>query len=143
MKYRIVVACFVLLCLSLAPVKANLLLRDEVVSFIRNMATEHDYDADKLNGVFAKVRISEKVISAISKPAEALPWHRYRSIFIKPERIRGGVKFWRQNKTQLERAARLYGVQAEIIVAIIGVETKYGRIKGSYKVIDSLFNSCV
>ncbi len=136
MKYT--AAFFVLLCLSLASARADLLVRDEVASFIRNMVTEHGYDADELNDVFTGVRISEKVIAAISRPAEALPWHRYRSIFIKPERIRGGVKFWRENEQELERAAGLYGVPAQIMIAIIGVETKYGRIKGNYKVIDSL-----
>ena len=112
--------------------------RAEVASFIRDMVAEYDYDADELNDVLGRVQLSEKVIAAISRPAEALPWHRYRSIFLKPGRVNGGGEFWRENKAQLERAKELYGVPEEVMVAIIGVETKYGRIKGGFKVIDSL-----
>ncbi len=136
MKFKTAIIGFVLLFLG--PVKADLVQRAEVASFIRDMVAEYDYDADELNDVLGRVQLSEKVIAAISRPAEALPWHRYRSIFLKPGRVNGGGEFWRENKAQLERAKELYGVPEEIMVAIIGVETKYGRIKGGFKVIDSL-----
>ena len=136
MKFKTVITGLVLLFLG--PVKADLLQRAEVTSFIRDMVAEYNYDADELNDVLGRVQLSEKVIAAISRPAEALPWYRYRSIFMKPGRIKGGVEFWRRNKAQLERATEEYGIPAEIMVAIIGVETKYGRIKGSFKVINSL-----
>ena len=136
MKFKTVTIGLVLLFLG--PVKADLLQRAEVTSFIRDMVAEYNYDADELNDVLGRVQLSEKVIAAISRPAEALPWYRYRSIFMKPGRIKGGVEFWRRNKAQLERTTEEYGIPAEIMVAIIGVETKYGRIKGSFKVINSL-----
>ena len=136
MKFKTAIIGFVLLFLG--PVNADLVQRAEVASFIRDMVAEYDYDADELNDVLGRVQLSEKVIAAISRPAEALPWHRYRSIFLKPGRVNGGGEFWRENKAQLERAKELYGVPEEIMVAIIGVETKYGRIKGGFKVIDSL-----
>ena len=117
---------------------ADLLQRTEVASFISEMVSEYGYDAEELNDVLGRVELSEKVIAAITRPAEAFPWHRYRSIFIKPGRIRGGAEFWRRNQAQLERAAEKYGVPVEILVAVIGVETKYGRITGGFKVINSL-----
>ena len=136
MKFSIAVIGCVFLFFSHA--RADLLQRAEVTSFIRDMVAEYNYDADELHDVLGKVQLSEKVIAAISRPAEALPWYRYRPIFMKPGRIKGGVEFWRRNKTQLERATEAYGIPAEIMVAVIGVETKYGRIKGSFKVINSL-----
>ena len=117
---------------------ADLLQRAEVASFIKEMVAEYEYDAEELNDVLGRVELSEKVIAAITRPAEAFPWHRYRAIFIKPGRIRGGAEFWRSNYTQLERASENYGIPVEILVAIIGVETKYGRITGGFKVINSL-----
>ena len=136
MKFKTAIIGFVLLFLG--PVNADLVQRAEVASFIRDMVAEYDYDTDELYDVLGRVQLSEKVIAAISRPAEALPWHRYRSIFLKPGRVKGGGEFWRRNKAQLEHAKELYGVPEEIMVAIIGVETKYGRIKGGFKVIDSL-----
>ena len=136
MKFSIAIVGCILLFSGHA--RADLLQRAEVTSFIRDMVAEYDYDADELNDVLGRVQLSEKVIAAISRPAEALPWYRYRLIFMKPGRIKGGVEFWRRHKTQLERATEEYGIPAEIMVAIIGVETKYGRIKGSFKVINSL-----
>lgn len=117
---------------------ADLLQRAEVASFINEMVAEYEYDAEELNDVLGRVELSEKVIAAITRPAEAFPWHRYRAIFIKPGRIRGGAEFWRSNYAQLERASENYGIPVEILVAIIGVETKYGRITGGFKVINSL-----
>ena len=136
MKFRTIIIGLGLLFISQA--QADLLQRAQVASFIRDMVAEYDYDADELNDVLGRVQLSEKVIAAISRPAEALPWYRYRSIFIKPSRIKGGVEFWHRNLAQLERASELYGVPVEIMVAIIGVETKYGRITGGFKVINSL-----
>ena len=117
---------------------ADLLQRTEVASFISEMVAEYGYDAEELNDVLGRVELSEKVIAAITRPAEAFPWHRYRSIFIKPGRIRGGAEFWRRNQAQLERAAEQFGVPVEILVAVIGVETRYGGNTGGFKVINSL-----
>ena len=136
MKFKTVITGFILLFLGQA--EAELLQRAEVAAFVRDMVTEYDYDADELNDVLGRVQLSEKVIAAISRPAEALPWHRYRSIFIKPSRVRGGVEFWRRHLAQLEHARELYGVPIEIMVAIIGVETRYGNNTGGFKVINSL-----
>ena len=136
MKYLPII--FGLVFLSPGVAGSDLLQRTDVTSFIDEMVAEHGYDAEELNDVLGRVELSEKVIAAITRPAEAFPWHRYRSIFIKPGRIRGGAEYWRRNQAQLERASDKYGVPVEILVAVIGVETKYGRITGGYKVVNSL-----
>lgn len=109
-----------------------------VENFVQRMVTKHGYDARELHGLFEQTNRQDAVLKAISKPAEYRPWFEYRPIFITPERIQAGVNFWRGQAEVLARAAQTYGVPAEIIVAIIGVETFYGRNTGAYRVIDSL-----
>ena len=89
--------------------------------------------------VLSKAKRQESILKAMSRPAEkSLNWGQYRKIFIESKRITQGVAFWKENKVALERAEKEYGVPAEIIVSIIGVETRYGRITGSYRVLDAL-----
>jgi membrane-bound lytic murein transglycosylase B len=80
----------------------------------------------------------QSIIDAISKPAEKKAWKNYRPIFMTEERTRAGVKFWHDNQAALTAAENKYQVPARYIVAIIGVETFYGRNAGSYRVIDAL-----
>ncbi len=127
------------------PVLANLPLdeqpvaeRDDVKTFIQEMVDRHQFDVQKLTSLFSKVVLKQKIIDAISRPAEGKPWFQYRPIFVTKTRIREGVTFWNENEAILNAAEEKYGVPPEIIVAIIGVETRYGRHKGSYRVMDSL-----
>ncbi|MEN8175149.1 MAG: lytic murein transglycosylase B [Pseudomonadota bacterium] len=106
--------------------------------FVSHMVKTHGFDKDRLERLLGQAVHKQKIIDAITRPAEALPWHRYRRIFLKDDRIRGGVAYWKEHVELLERAQATYGVPAEIIVAIIGVETKYGANTGSYRVIDAL-----
>lgn len=117
---------------------SNVTARDDVQQFIQEMVTRHNFERQKLEGLFEQVEIDDKIISAISRPAEALPWYKYRPIFLKPERMKLGVEFWRKHEAVLQKASQEYGVPIEIIVAIIGVETRYGQYKGKYKVLESL-----
>jgi len=119
-------------------VEADVTKRKEVNDFIDRMVKEHDFKRTDLVKVFKKVKTNDKIIEAISRPAEAKPWYQYRPLFLTDERIREGVKFWRKNADHLQRAYETYGVAPEIIVAILGVETKYGRHKGTYPVISAL-----
>jgi len=93
--------------------------------------------------VFAEAERKQAILDAISRPAEKVkPWKDYRPIFITDARISKGVKFWQQNAEALARAEREYGVPAQTIVAIIGVETFYGGNTGSWRVIDALSTLC-
>jgi membrane-bound lytic murein transglycosylase B len=80
----------------------------------------------------------QSIIDAISRPAESKQWKDYRPIFITQDRIDSGVKFWAEHEAVLQAAEEKYKVSAAYIVAIIGVETFYGRNKGKFKVLDAL-----
>jgi len=77
-------------------------------------------------------------LEAIARPAERKPWKDYQPIFLTSKRIKQGVEFWQQHQTVLAKAEKQFGVPAEIIVAIIGVETFYGQRSGNYPVLDAL-----
>lgn len=130
-----VISIAILIC---SPSHADISSRKDVNEFIDRMVKEHNFDKKDLLKVFKKVKINQKIIEAIMRPAEAKPWHQYRPIFLTNDRIRQGVKFWRKHATHLQRAYEEYGVAPEIIVAIIGVETKYGKYKGRHPVMEAL-----
>lgn len=106
--------------------------------FIEEMVQRHEFEGDYLRDVFEGAQLRKDIIEAISRPAEAKPWYEYQPIFVTRSRIQGGVEFWREHAEDLKRAEQQYGVPAEIIVAIIGVETRYGQHAGRYRVLDSL-----
>jgi len=109
-----------------------------VQKFINYMVSTHNYDVTALQKIFKQAKFSNRVLKAISKPAEALPWYKYRPIFLQPERVKQGIIFWERHKEKLLAAQDKYGVPAEIIVAIIGVETRYGKFTGNDRVLDAL-----
>ena len=127
-----------LLLMSQAPQAAGVLERPEMHRFIDRMEREHGIPRAELEALFARVETDPRVIERITRPAEALPWHRYRRIFVTESRIRQGIDFWNRHADTLARAEREYGVPPEIVTAIIGVETRYGRHRGGYPVITAL-----
>jgi membrane-bound lytic murein transglycosylase B len=111
--------------------------RPEVQSFIGELVERHGFDAGKLNRVFARAQRLDAALQLIL-PGERAPWQDYRAQFINETRIARGAAFWKVNRKPLARAERKYGVPAAIIVAILGVETNYGRNMGRYRVVDAL-----
>ncbi len=109
-----------------------------IESIIDNLATKHGYPKSELLQVFSKVRLRPSVVAAIKKPYEALPWNRYRKLFVTDTHIRDGMDFWHRHNATLARAERKFGVPQHVIVAIIGVETRYGQSMGRHRVLDSL-----
>jgi membrane-bound lytic murein transglycosylase B len=114
-------------------------LKPEVETFIDRMRSEHGFEVEQLRATFAQLKPHDGVIKAFNAPATSRPWHEFRALFLTPLRIEGGVAFWRDNAELLARAKAIYGVPEEVIVAIIGVESIYGRRTGSFRVIDSLY----
>lgn len=112
--------------------------RPEVTAFIRRMAKEHGFDTAYLRKVFAKARYQQSIIDAITRPAEAKPWYEYRPIFLTAARIQSGARFLNEHGSALAAAEKKYGVPPEIIAAIIGVETFYGRNTGHFSALDAL-----
>jgi len=107
--------------------------------FIDEMVQRHGFDRQWLAGLFAQAQRRDDILEAISRPAEKTkPWHEYREIFVNPGRVEGGVGFWQNNAAILARAEREFGVDPGVIVAIIGVETRYGSHTGRYRVLDAL-----
>lgn len=107
--------------------------------FVDMMVDKHQFNRTSLDELLGKAKLQPRILKAMSSPAEKrLEWHSYRKIFLKSNRIQGGIKFWKENKALLTAASEKYGVPEEIIVAIIGVETRYGGNTGSFKVLDSL-----
>jgi membrane-bound lytic murein transglycosylase B len=90
-------------------------------------------------GLLSSAKRQQSILDAIARPAEKTkPWYDYRDIFMTDRRIREGVVFWDAHAAVLEEISQRTGVPSAVIVAIIGVETFYGRITGSYRVIDAL-----
>ncbi len=110
-----------------------------VDQFIAEMVRDQGFAAPQLKALFAQVERKQPILDAISRPAERVkPWKEYRPIFLTEARINRGVEFWKQHAEALARAEREYGVPAQVIVAIIGVETFFGRNTGNWRVIDAL-----
>lgn len=110
------------------------------IDFARDLEQRHGFNADTLLSLFAQTHPNAKVLQLIKPPSSPLQrsWERYRPRFLNDRRIDGGVRFWQENEGQLVKASALYGVPPEIIVAIIGVETEYGRNTGGFRVLEAL-----
>jgi membrane-bound lytic murein transglycosylase B len=108
------------------------------VEFARELQRNDGLDEADVLATLAKAKVQQGILDAISRPAEAKPWKDYRPIFLTDKRRDDGIAFYRANRELIERAAAEFAVAPEIIVAIIGVETSYGRNYGSYKVLDAL-----
>lgn len=105
--------------------------------FIQKMS-QQGFSPQYLNQTFSKIKRDNRILELVNSPAEAKPWFKYRPIFITEDRIRSGVGFWRRHEKTLATASKKYGVEPEYIVAIIGVETFYGRNTGKHHVLRSL-----
>ncbi|HJV53190.1 MAG TPA: lytic murein transglycosylase B [Noviherbaspirillum sp.] len=119
---------------------ANFTQWKEVSAFIDDMVARHGFERAELEAVFRKVRYVDTTIQLIkpAPPGRPKNWHAYRERFVEPVRINAGVAFWNANAEALARAEEQYGVPAEIIVGILGVETIYGRNTGNFRVLDAL-----
>ena len=103
------------------------------------MVKEYGFEAKQVRELLAQAEKKQAILDAIARPAEKTkPWYEYRKIFLDNDRVQQGVVFWQENAATLNEAAERYGVDPSIIVAIIGVETRYGRHMGNYRVIDAL-----
>lgn len=106
--------------------------------FAARVEAEHQIPASEVLALVEQAQFKQSIVDAMTRPAEGKPWHEYRPIFLTDERINGGVAFWEENEARIAAASERYGVDPEYIVSIIGVETFYGRITGSYRVLDAL-----
>jgi membrane-bound lytic murein transglycosylase B len=141
--------CLALLALLLAaplsarhkPVQAPKfdLKRPEIVAFVNDMVTREQLKKKQVLALLRKGEPQPKIIEAMTRPAEKVtPWWEYHDRFLTEERISQGAQFYAEHRESLERIASARGIPPEYLVAIMGVETKYGRVTGHYRVLDAL-----
>ncbi|MCP5328474.1 MAG: lytic murein transglycosylase B [Steroidobacteraceae bacterium] len=125
--------------IPLPPQKPFDLKRTEIRGFIDEVSARHGIPRAELVALLGQAVAQPKIIEAMTRPAERIsPWWEYSARFLTEQRIREGADFWAQHRERLEKIERETGVAAPYVVAIIGVETFYGRIKGSWRVLDAL-----
>jgi membrane-bound lytic murein transglycosylase B len=120
-----------------AETRASYLHYPAMQKFINRMVNK-GFDRNTLVRIFSNVQRDENILAKVNSPAEAKPWHKYRPIFVTEKRANAGVQFWNRHQKVIQAASQQYGVPPEIIVAIIGVETLYGRNTGKHNVLQSL-----
>lgn len=131
-SYRRILVLGLVLATSLATAHPG---ADE---FARKVAAETRLDEAWIREVLAGAEYQQSIIDAITRPAEAKPWHEYRRIFLDQARIDAGIEFWRANHALVDQVSNRFGVAAPFVLAITGVETRYGMVTGSYRVLDAL-----
>ena len=124
---------------SAKPATPGYAARADVQVFIDELVQENGFDRAELVRVFAAAHFEPKIVAAMQRPLLEPPkWYAYAPSFLSPARIAGGVAWWRGHADELARAEEVYGVPAEVIVAIVGVETFYGRNTGGHRALDAL-----
>jgi membrane-bound lytic murein transglycosylase B len=118
----------------------NIAALPEAIAFAHDLEKRHGFDAATLLQQFSATQPNKRVLQLIAPPTSPTQrsWERYRPRFINEQRIVGGVRFWQENAVTLAKARAHYGVPEELIVAIIGVETVYGRNTGNFGVLEAL-----
>lgn len=140
MTLRLVLSLLLFLFVQSSFADAEFMKRKDVQAFINEMVKKHKFKKPALETLFSQVKIRPQVIQHINKPLEKNPWHTYEMLFVNEWRIQHGVEFWNKYANALRQAEQTFGVPASIIVATIGIETKYGQRTGGYRVMDSLTN---
>lgn len=130
------------------PLRGDFACNPNTSRFIDKMVQEHGFDCQKLHALLEKTKRQASVVWLMNQqaptPITQTPdspngsWLRYRNKFITEDNVKNGAAFWKKYKVALERAWKIYGVPPEIIVGIIGVETRWGRVMGKTRVIDAL-----
>ena len=113
--------------------------RESMQTFIEELVENRGFDRAWLESILLEAEYKQNIIDLMNRTAEGTwTWTRYRSNFLDEERISSGVKFWRENADAIRKASAIYGVPEEIIVSIIGVETRYGAVMGRTRILDAL-----
>lgn len=120
------------------PAPAGYTARPDVQAFIAKLVQQDGFDHAWLEKTLGAAQKRDSILTAIAKPYEAKPWYQYQPLFVNAARVQAGVAFWNAHAPLLDQAQKHYGVPPAIVVAILGVESFYGRQKGGYSVLDAL-----
>lgn len=139
MRFKILLSV-VLMCGVGASAFAEraLLYRKDVRNFIDYMVVHDGFNRRELVAAMKEAQFQPQIVVSMDKPYEKKTWDVYKALFVTPARVQQGIEFWQANAETLARAQKEYGVPADIIVAILGVETQYGKRQGEYRVLDAL-----
>jgi membrane-bound lytic murein transglycosylase B len=107
-------------------------------SFINNLVKHDGFSRAELVTALKAAKFQPQIIESMDRPYEKKPWDVYKALFLTPTRVADGLHYWQQYAETLARAEKEYGVPAEMIVAILGIETQYGKRQGEYRVLDAL-----
>jgi len=140
---RLVSIILLFITLAFSPMSnadENFVKRSDVQTFIQKMVKKYKFDEKTLDNLFAEAKIYPQVIQQVTRPLEKQPWDIYQMLFVNEWRIQHGVDFWIKYADAFHRAESQFGIPPGIIIATIGIETKYGQKTGDYRVFDSLTN---
>ncbi len=127
------------LALASAPTRAlDLDANPELRQFMDEMTAKYGFAAGDLQRWFADAQLRPDIVEAMDRPKEALPWHEYRRLFVTEDNAVRAARYWRKNARALARAYEQYGVEPEVVLAILTVETRLGKNTGRYRVLDAL-----
>jgi membrane-bound lytic murein transglycosylase B len=121
-----------------AQAESAFIQRADVQAFMKEMVNQHHFDKKQLTTTLNEAVFQPQIIASMEKPYEKKTWDVYKALFLTPQRVEAGLQFWNDNQAALKQAEARFGVSADIIVAIIGVETLYGKNQGNYRVLDAL-----
>ena len=107
-------------------------------AFLLRMVAAHGFDEAGLRRLFGGVRLQPGVIRALTTPATSKLWKEFRPGHVNRRRIEAGAKFWDESDAILWAATAAYGIAPEIVVAILGIESQFGRNAGDFRVIDAI-----
>jgi membrane-bound lytic murein transglycosylase B len=115
------------------------LARPEISAFIDRIVARDGFARDQVTAALAAARVRPELTAEMRHaPEKLLPWWQYRQRFVTPRRIENGVRFWQEHAAEIDGAATANGIAPEYLVAILGIETNYGEITGTYREIDTL-----
>ena len=139
-KVAILLTSLTLLCLEISSNESfDYSSRDDVKKYVDEISNKHGFESDKLLKLLGSAVYQEKVVRIMNRqPEGTMTWSRYKEMMVSDSRISAGEEFIKLYKEDLNKAEDLYGVPAEVIASIIGIETRYGRITGNIRVLDSL-----
>ena len=130
---------FILFVFFPNAVFANYSKHPEAQEVIKTLVSEHGFEKSYVIKILQSAKKQERILESMSSPAEfTWTWDRYKKLFLEEKRIINGKKFISENSALFDRVENEFGVSREIITSILGVETRYGKIKGNYRVLDSL-----
>ncbi|HJV07489.1 MAG TPA: lytic murein transglycosylase B [Chromobacteriaceae bacterium] len=137
-RFLMVAGMAVMLTSALVRADAELLARPDVQRYIDEQVASGQFNRAELEVVFANVTPKPSILNVLDRPSTSRPWYQFRGNFYNERLIRNGVAFWQAHHETLQRAEATYGVAPEMVVAILGIETNYGRNTGSFRLADAL-----